>query len=276
MSIYQDNNNAWFLENAIEGISTSFKLTQPQPLHSQKTPFQQIDVYETATFGKLLVFDGIVMLTERDNFFYHEMVSHPALRLHPHPKQVVIIGGGDCGTLHEVLKHPEVEQLIQIEIDEAVTQVAELFFPTLCASNHDKRVTFHFDDGITWMANAPNNSVDIILIDSTDPINHAEGLFKAPFYDDCLRVLRHSGILAQQSGSPFLHRAMITAMHHDLKKVGFTKTKLISFPQPAYPSGLWSITLATAEPWNEPRTDKLISTNYYNNELLHSRPLFAF
>ncbi len=136
------------------------------------------------------------MLTARDNFIYHEMLSHPALFSHPSPEHVVIIGGGDCGTLREVLKHDGVTRALQVEIDERVTRLAEEFFPELCASNSDPRAEFLFDDGIQWMKDADPGSVDVIIVDSTDPIGPAEGLFTEAFYRDCLpctRRRRHPG-----------------------------------------------------------------------------------
>src|SRR5439155_10962993 len=121
-------------------------------LHEEQSAYQRIEIYQTETFGKLMTLDGLVMVTDRDNFIYHEMMSHPALYSHPCPTRVLIIGGGDCGTLREVLKHPTVELAEQVELDERVTRVAERFFPDLCESNRDPRARLHFADGIAWVA----------------------------------------------------------------------------------------------------------------------------
>lgn len=195
---------SWFTEvQAEEGLA--FSLAIQEKLHAETTPYQHIEIYQTKTFGRLMVIDGCIMLSERDNFLYHEMMSHIALFTHPHPERVLIIGGGDCGTLREVLKHNTVREVQQVEIDERVTRLAEKYFPQLCENNHDSRARFHFDDGIHFVAEAPANSVDIIIIDSTDPVGPAEGLFQASFYTNCRRLLGESGILVQQSESPLLH-----------------------------------------------------------------------
>jgi len=184
------------------------------------------------------------MLTTRDNFLYHEMMSHPALFTHPDPKRVVIIGGGDCGTLREVLKHKGVASATQCDIDEQVTRMAEKWFPELCDSNHDPRAELLFDDGIAYMANCPAGSVDLVIVDSTDPVGPAEGLFNKAFYDSCFRALKDDGILVQQSESPLVLLDLIKAMRTEMGKAGFTTFKTLPFPQPCYPTGWWSCTLA--------------------------------
>ncbi len=261
----------WFIEDGQHGIATGFALKMAKKLYSEQTAYQLIEIYETTDFGKLFVFDGLVMLTERDNFLYHEMLTHPALLSHPHPQRVAIIGGGDCGTLREVAKHPQVTQITQIEIDERVTRIAETFFPELCSANQDPRVTLAFTDGIRWMAEAADDSLDVILIDSTDPIGFATGLFQAPFYRDCLRVLGKNGILAQQSESPFLHGETIAAMQRAIREVGFAQTQLLPFPQPCYPSGWWSITVARTVASNAaPRPADGLNTQYYQTQTWHA------
>lgn len=234
----------WFTEIHSEA-GTAFSLKITERLHHEKTPYQTIDIYATERFGRLMVIDGFIMLSDRDNFLYHEMMSHPALFTHPDPRRVVIIGGGDCGTLREVLKHPRVEAAVQVEIDERVTRLAEEFFPELCESNGDERAELRFEDGIRWMAEAPAGSVDVVIVDSTDPIGPAEGLFNEAFYCQCHRALGERGILVQQSESPVYHLALLEAMHRAMRAAGFAATRVLGFPQPVYPSGWWSATLAT-------------------------------
>ncbi len=164
----------------------------------KKPRFQTIEIYDSTDWGKLMVIDGCTMVTTRDNFLYHEMMSHPALFTHPRAKRVVIIGGGDCGTLREVLKHDEVESAVQVEIDERVTRLAEQYFPELCESNKlDPRAQLLFIDGIQWMADCEGRiALDVIIVDSTDPIGPAEGLFNEAFYQSCLKraaFWRHPG-----------------------------------------------------------------------------------
>ena len=235
--------NSWFSE-AYEPAGSAFSL-RGELLHSEQTPYQKIDIYQTEGFGKLMVIDGCTMLTDFDNFLYHERMSHPALFSHPNPRDVVIIGGGDCGTLREVLKHPEVTTCTQIDIDERVTRLSEQYFPELCSSNNDPRAILAFEDGIKWMEDRAPESVDVIIIDSTDPVGPAEGLFRREFYETCLKTLRPDGLLVQQSESPLLHgESIIRPMHDTLRAAGLKEPVTLQFPQPIYPSGWWSATMA--------------------------------
>lgn len=264
----------WFTEINEEG-GTAFSLKTTRVLHDERSPFQHITVYETEQFGNLMVIDGFVMLSQRDNFFYHEMLSHPALFTHHSPRRVLIIGGGDCGTLREVLKHQEVAEVWQVEIDERVTRIAEKFFPELCDANQDPRAHFHFGDGIRWVTEALPDSYDVIIIDSTDPIGPAEGLFTEPFYRQCYLGLNHEGIIVQQSESPLLHMDIITAMHKAMKQAGFQTTLTLNFPQCVYPSGWWSATMAGKSTALTTIRESDISkrdftTRYYNLAIHHA------
>ncbi len=234
--------SSWFTE-PVEKTGTAFSL-KGKKLHEEQTPYQKIEIWKTETFGYLMTIDGCTMVSTRDNFLYHEMMSHPALNSHPNPKNVVIVGGGDCGTLREVLKHKGVKRATQVEIDERVTRLAEKYFPELCTSNKDKRATLFFGDGIQWMKDAKPGSIDLIIIDSTDPVGPAEGLFGKRFYLDCIKALHKDGLLVQQSESPLLHLALIREMHKAMRDAGFAQTHLIHFPQPLYPSGWWSASIA--------------------------------
>jgi spermidine synthase len=191
-----------------------------------------------------MVIDGCVMLTQRDNFLYHEMMTHPALFTHAAPRRVVVIGGGDCGTLREVLRHDIVQQAMQVEIDERVTRLSERYFPELCTANGDPRAELRFEDGIAWFAHAPAGSVDVVIVDSTDPVGPAEGLFSEPFYRDVHRVLAPGGLIVQQSESPLYHVDLLCSVHGALRRAGFADVKTLHYPQPVYPSGWWSATLA--------------------------------
>ncbi len=202
--------SSWFTE-AHQASGSSIGFRTEQLLHTEKSAFQTIDIYQTTDWGNLMVIDGCVMLTTRDNFFYHEMMTHPALFTHARAKRVVIIGGGDCGTLREVLRHDEVEHAVQVEIDERVTRLAEQYFPELCERNADPRAEFLFVDGIKYMADTETESVDLIIVDSTDPVGPAEGLFNPAFYASCFKALRHGGLLVQQSESPLAQYAAIPA-----------------------------------------------------------------
>ena len=258
----------WVTEACAEAGS-AFSLKIRDKLHEEQTAYQTIAVYETEHFGTALFIDGFVQLTDRDNFIYHEMLVHPAMFTHPDPRSVLIVGGGDCGTLREVLKHPQVQSATQVEIDERVTRVAETHFPELCSANRDIRATFRFTDGIRWVADSAADQYDIILIDSTDPIGPAAGLFSEAFYRDCLRALRPGGILAAQSESPLYHLPLILSMRSAMRCAGFSQTATFNFPQCSYPSGWWSITLAAnnADLGHFREDDvarRQFETNYYN------------
>lgn len=233
----------WFTEQH-HNAGSAFSLKIKRKLAEEQSPFQHLEIYETETFGNLMVIDGCTMVSTRDNFFYHEMMSHPALFTHPDPKKVWIIGGGDCGTLREVLKHPSIRHAVQIDIDERVTRLAEQYFPELCDSNNDIRADLRFIDGIKWVKDAEPNSVDIIIVDSTDPVGPAEGLFNAEFYRDCFNCLTDDGILMQQSESPLLHLNLIKEMRDAMWSAGFVDMSTLFFPQCIYPSGWWSATMA--------------------------------
>ncbi len=268
----ENSDSTWFTEICEEGGSAlSFQIREK--LHQEQSRFQRIEIYATSHFGNLMVIDGFVMLTARDNFLYHEMMSHPALFTHPDPRRVVIIGGGDCGTLREVLKHPGIEHALQVDIDERVTRLAEQYFPELCESNGDPRAELYFGDGIQWMRDAAPGSVDVIIVDSTDPIGPAEGLFTEAFFRDCHRTLGERGLIVQQSESPLLHyESIIQPMHRAMHAAGFPDSITLPFPQPCYPSGWWSATLAGKRGdvrsfRTKDARNKEFPTRYYNADL---------
>ncbi|MGH8110569.1 MAG: polyamine aminopropyltransferase [Rhodanobacteraceae bacterium] len=258
----------WFNErHEASGSSVGYRVADK--LADETTPFQHIEVYATTDWGNLMVIDGCTMLTTRDNFLYHEMMTHPVLYTHAAPRNVVIIGGGDCGTLREVLRHPEVASVAQIDIDERVTRLAEKYFPELCESNSDPRARLLFEDGIKYMADAAPGSLDVVIVDSTDPVGPAEGLFDAKFYASCFRALRLGGILVQQSESPLVLLDLIRSIRASMREVGFSASRTLPFPQPCYPTGWWSCTLARKggdlDTFRErAAADKRFPTRYYN------------
>lgn len=264
------NPSQWFTEQ-VPGAESAFSLKIKQKLHEEQSEFQFIEIYETETFGNLMVIDGCTMVSTRDNFFYHEMMSHPVLYTHPNPKRVWIIGGGDCGTLKEVLKHPSVEHAVQIDIDERVTRLAEIYFPELCESNHDPRAELKFIDGIKWVKDAKPDSVDIIIVDSTDPIGPAEGLFSEAFYRDCFNCLSENGMVVQQSESALYHLKLIGEMRGAMSSAGFGHLQTLFFPQCLYPSGWWSATIAGKGDLSKFReadsANKPFDTTYYNVDI---------
>jgi len=239
-----EHEGSWVYET-VDGMGARFGIRVRRQLLDEQTPYQHLEVFETERWGNLMLLDGVIMLSSLENYLYHEMMAHPALFTHPNPRRVVIIGGGDCGTLREVLKHPGVEKVTQIDIDEAVTRAAERFFPELVSSNGDPRAELMFDDGIAWMRNATSGSADVIIVDSTDPIGPGAGLFGPAFIQDCHRVLGDDGIMVGQSESPFYHMSILQNYHRAMRDAGFAERRSLLFPQPVYPGGSITCTLAS-------------------------------
>lgn len=239
----------WFFEEwPGERAGVGWRITAT--LHEEQSPIQKISIYQTESFGRLMALDGCVMVTDRDNFFYHEMMTHSAVCSHPAPRDVLIIGGGDCGSLHEVLRHTEIHSVTQVEIDERVTRVSEQYFPELCARNHDPRAKLLFDDGIAYLRNAAPGSLDIIIVDGSDPVGPAEGLFNQAFFDSAFRALRPGGIIIGQTESPLLHGELIRDVRAAMERAGFAPAETLCYPQPCYPSGWWSATMALKAPYD--------------------------
>lgn len=266
--------DGWFSE-AYEPGGSAFSLKITEKLHEVQSPFQKVEVYATETFGNLMVIDGATMVSTRENFFYHETMSHPALFTHPDPRRVLIIGGGDCGTLREVLKHPGIEQVQQVDIDEEVTKAALLYFPELCESNNDPRAELYFDDGIKWAAEAEAGYYDIIIVDGTDPVGPGEGLFNEAFYRSCMRALSDNGILVQQTETPLYHMGLLKQVRSALANAGFINMHTMTFPQPIYPTGWWAATMSFKQGSVEQyRADaiasKVFETQYYNLDIHRS------
>jgi len=261
----------WFSEQHA-GIGSAWSAHIKEKVFDQHSPYQHIEVYDTEGFGKLMVIDGCTMVSTLDNFLYHEMMAHPVLFTHPDPRRVAIIGGGDCGTLREVLRHPGVEHCTQIDIDEVVTRASELHFPELCEANDDPRAELLFIDGIEWMKNAEPGSLDVIIVDSTDPVGPGEVLFSAEFFSACRRALAPDGLIVQQSESPLVHLELIQAMYTRFESAAFNDIRTLFFPQPIYPTGWWSATLAgrhgSLEHFREvDARAKPFETRYYNADI---------
>lgn len=266
----------WFTE-IHEGAGSAFSLQIEAKIDEGQSDFQKVEMYQTSSYGKLMVIDGCTMVSTRDNFLYHEMMAHPVLFTHPAPRRVAIIGGGDCGTLREVLKHPEVEQVVQIDIDELVTRMSEKYFPELCESNTDPRAQLLFIDGIQWMNDAAPGSLDVIIVDSTDPIGPGEVLFTPEFYRACLRALSDGGLVIQQSESPLAHLHLLEKMYRSLHSSGFSDAQTLFFPQPIYPTGWWSATMgrknAAIDGFRTEAVEQRNFTTQYYNTAIHQGAL---
>jgi spermidine synthase len=223
---------------------TGLSLGIKQHLYSQKSHYQQIDVFETEYWGKLLVLDGLVMLSEGDEFVYHEMISHVGLFTHRNPKTVLIIGGGDGGTAREVLKHQGIEHVDLVEIDKMVIDVSKEYFPNL-GNFADRRLTVHIKDGVEFLLNR-RDTYDLIIVDGSDPVGPAEGLFSETFYNSCLAALRKGGVMTAQMESPWVRKyhQTIQQSYQSLAKC-FSHVGLYLCPIPLYPTGLWAMVCAS-------------------------------
>jgi len=212
-------------------------------IHEEKSPFQSIKVYDTVGHGRLLTLDDMVMLTEVDEFVYHDLLSHIPLCAHADPKDVLVVGGGDGGSVREVLKHPGVTRVVQCEIDERVTRVCQEFIPAVAGSLQDPRVELIFADAVEYVRAHPA-SFDAILVDSTEPIGPAANLFGRDFMVDLQRALRPGGVISAQTESPFYAADTVRAVFGVLRGV-FSEVRAYYGAIPTYPSGCWTFALAS-------------------------------
>lgn len=240
-------------------------------LYSGQSRFQKIEVLQTKGFGRMLLLDGMVMLCERDEFIYHEMIAHVPLFTHPHPRAVLVIGGGDGGTVRECLRHPAVQRIDLVEIDEMVTRVCLQYFPALASPLLAERVQIHFRDGVEFVQQT-GQRYDAILIDSTDPVSVGEGLFSAEFYQNCRKILNPGGILVTQSESPAWQQQNLRNISRKLRAV-FPKVYYYQAHIPTYPSGHWLFGLAS-EVYHPQRDfhaarcrEYNLAFRYYNEEI---------
>lgn len=232
----------WFSEHQTPDLSLGLRLRQT--LHRETTQFQELMVVDSEAFGRVLCLDGTIQVTERDEFFYHELLVHLPLMAHPDPRRVLVIGGGDGGSLREVCRHATVEAATQVEIDPAVMAASRAYLPTLAVGFDDPRVQVVVGDGIAYVREHPD-TYDVIICDSTDPVGPARGLFEVDFYRSCRSALRGGGILSVQSESPLVNADVVRQVAQAMG-AAFGRSYLALGPMPTYPSGLWSYTLASA------------------------------
>lgn len=269
----EESMDLWYTENHQDDVKFSIKVKEH--LHSEKSDFQEIDFFESKTFGRFFTLDGLMMVTEKDEFVYHDMITHVPMAVNPNIKKVLIIGGGDGGTSREVLRYETIEQVDMVEIDERVVRLCQKYLPiTACKLDNDSRLTLHFRDGLEFIQNAEEGYYDLILVDSTDPIGPGEGLFTYDFYNNCKRVLSEDGILINQHESPYYE-----TNNHEMKrahskiKQAFPVSKVYQFHMPTYPSGHWLFGFASkkfdpikdldADRWNSLG----LKTKYYNTDI---------
>lgn len=260
----------WYTEKQTEDFGITAKISET--LYTEKTEFQQLDIIQTNQFGRMLVLDGCVMTTDVDEFVYHEMITHVALNTHPNPKKVLVVGGGDGGAIREIVKHASVEKAVLAEIDGGVIEHSKTYFPQIaCQLTGNPRVDVQVIDGIKHIHDH-KGEYDVIMVDSTDPVGPAVGLFEKGFYQGICDALKPDGILVAQTESPWFHKELITRVFKDLKSI-FPITRLYTVSIPTYPSGLWSFTIASKQ--HDPlEVDaskiKDLDTKYYSADIHHS------
>lgn len=227
----------WYTEKHTDNVNFSIKVDKQ--VYSGKSEFQRIDIFDSREFGRIMVLDGYLMLTEKDEFIYHEMITHVAMCVHPNPKRVLVIGGGDGGTVRELTKYDFLEKIDLVEIDEEVVEVSKKYLPFTALKLDDPRVTCYYEDGLKFIRRV-NDEYDVIIVDSTDPFGPGEGLFTREFYGNCYKALHEDGIMVNQHESPF-YAGDAEAMQRAHKRIcmSFPISKVYQVHIPTYPSGHW-------------------------------------
>jgi spermidine synthase len=261
----------WYTENHTEEARFSIKIDKQ--LVSLQSDFQRIDIFESKEFGRILTLDGYLMVTEKDEFIYHDMITHVPMAVNPNIKKVLVIGAGDGGTIRELLRYPGIEHIDMVEIDEEVVKQCKEYLPRTACGLTDPKVHLFFEDGLKYVR-GKENEYDLIIVDSTDPFGPGEGLFTKEFYGNCYRALKEDGILVNQHESMYYssYAASMIRAHQRIHDT-FPIARIYQAHIPTYPSGHWLFGFASkkydpvkdlkAEEWN-----KLgLKTRYYNTEL---------
>ena len=261
----------WFTEKHTDDVNFTIKVKKQ--LYSGKSYYQQIDVFDTYEFGRVLVLDGFIMLTEKDEYIYHEMVTAVPMAVNPDIKNVLVIGAGDGGTIRELTRYASIEKIDMVEIDEQVVQVCKEFLPQTACKFDDERVQLFFEDGLKFVRRK-ENEYDLIIVDSTDPFGPGEGLFTKEFYGNCSKALTDKGILINQHESTYYdsYVDMVKRTHKRISSA-FPVSMVYQAHIPTYPSGHWLFGFASKKyhPTNDYNGTKWsmlgLKTRYYNTRL---------
>ncbi len=256
----------WFNDSVEFGHGCRISIRIKNVLCHYRSKFQEIAIFETEKLGRMLVLDGITMLTEFDEYAYHEMIVHVPLLVHPQPEDILVIGGGDGGTVREILKHPEVKKIHVCELDEEVVNACRKYIPSLGSSFDDKKVTLYYEDGAKFVTEHPS-SYDIIIVDSTDPIGPGQILFQRKFYEDMNSALKPGGIVVTQCESIYLHGHVISGVASFAREI-YPNVSYYYTMVPTYPSGLIGFFFCSTKfdpikDLSESRAAKLPDLKYY-------------
>ena len=261
----------WFSE--AHSPDVKFSIRVDKQLYSAQSEFQRIDIFESPEFGRFLTLDGYMMLTEKDEFIYHEMITHPAMAVHPHARDILVIGAGDGGVIRELCRYDDVAHIDMVEIDPQVVEVCREFLPKTACSLDDPRVSIHYEDGLKFIRSKVD-CYDLIIVDSTDPFGPGEGLFTREFYGNCSKALRSDGIMVNQHESPFYDADAVACQRAHKRIVeSFPISKVYQAHIPTYPSGHWLFGFATKKyhplrDLNEKRwNDRKLPCWYYTTTL---------
>ena len=261
----------WYTEQHTDNVRFSIKVDKA--LYSGQSEFQRIDVFNSREFGNFFTLDGLMMVTEKDEFIYHDMIVHVAMATNSKIKNVLVIGAGDGGTVRELTRYSNIEQIDMVEIDKMVVEVCREYFPQTACKLDDPRVQLYFEDGLRFIR-SKENAYDLIIVDSTDPFGPGEGLFTREFYGNCFKALKEDGILVNQHESPY-YAEYAKSMQRAHKRIRefFPVCRVYQVHIPTYPSGHWLFGFAskTYDPLtdiDEQAWNSLgLKTKYYNTEI---------
>ena len=263
----------WYTENHTDNVKFSIKVDKH--LRSAESEYQRIDIFESKEFGRILTLDGYLMVTEKDEYIYHEMITHIPMAVNPDITNVLVIGAGDGGTVRELTRYNHIKNNDMVEIDEMVVEICREYLPQTACRLTDPRVHIFYQDGLRFVR-SKENEYDLIIVDSTDPFGVGEGLFTKEFYGNCFKALKDDGILVNQHESTF-YTSYANSMKraHSRIKSTFPIALVYQAHIPTYPSGHWLFGFASKK--YDPRTDLKadwwnslgIKTKYYNT-ILHT------
>lgn len=261
----------WYTEDHTKHVKFSIRVEQQ--LYSAQSEFQRIDIFYSKEFGRFLSLDGCMMVTEKDEYIYHDMIVHVPLAVNPEIKDVLVIGAGDGGSVRELTRYQTIRQIDMVEIDQMVVNACRTYLPQTASKLDDPRVRLYFEDGLRFVRSKAD-AYDLIIVDSTDPFGPGEGLFTKEFYGNCYKALREDGILVNQHETPY-YESYANSMRRAHRRIEefFPVSRVYQFHMPTYPSGHWLFGFASkkydpvadlqAEKWNALG----LKTKYYNTEL---------
>lgn len=261
----------WYTEEHSKDVRFSIKVNKQ--IYTKESKFQRIDILESKEFGRVLTLDGLIMVTEKDEFIYHEMITHVPMAVNPNINKVLVIGGGDGGCVRELTKYKSIEEIHMVEIDEEVVKACKEYIPKTSCSLSDSRVKIFYQDGLKFVR-TKENEYDLIIVDSTDPFGPGEGLFTKEFYGNCYKALTEDGILVNQHESDYYsdYAKSMKRAHKRIQEI-FPICEIYQAHIPTYPSGHWLFGFASkkfnpVEDLNEEKWNNLnLKTRYYNTRL---------